>query len=73
MDGYLHTKEMEPCKYLNLKDHDDYKQYMNLPESLQSDFIWWLNKIDNSVNNMKTDYYKVKIFSDASTTGWGAT
>lgn len=69
--GWLHTKEMERCKYLNLKGHDDYNTFMNLPESLQPDFDWWKSKIDSSVHRIRTDVYQVEIFSDASTTGWG--
>lgn len=70
--GWLHTKEMERCKYLNLKHHDDYNRYMNLPDSLHPDMHWWLNNIEQSVHRIRTDDYCVEIFTDASTTGWGA-
>lgn len=47
---------------------------MNLPSSLSSssDFDWWLNSINSSVSKIKGDKYSLEIFTDASTTGWGA-
>lgn len=70
--GMLYTKEFERLKFLNLKDHDDYNRLMYLPKSLQPDFKWWLHAIKNSVRIIRTDDYSAEIFTDASTTGWGA-
>lgn len=70
--GLLHTKELERCKFLNLKNDDDYEKVINIPSSLQRDIHWWLNHIGNSVRRIRNDDYQTEIFSDASTTGWGA-
>lgn len=70
--GLLHTKELERCKFLNLKNDDDYEKIINIPDSLQIDIQWWLNHILNSVRHIRCDDYHTEIFSDASTTGWGA-
>lgn len=70
--GLLHTKELERCKFLNLKNDDDYEKVINIPDSLQVDVQWWLNCILSSVRRIRNDEYHTEIFSDASTTGWGA-
>lgn len=70
--GLLYTKALERCKFLNLKSDNDFDKYMNVPHYLSSDFAWWLSAIENPVHRIKTDQYAIEIFSDASTTGWGA-
>ncbi|XP_041983252.1 uncharacterized protein LOC121736230 [Aricia agestis] len=65
--------ELERCKYLNLMENNDYNEYMTLPSSLLPDLNWWLSSIMYSNNSIKDDNnYCLEIFSDASTTGWGA-
>lgn len=71
--GWLYTKEMERIKFLNLREcNDDYDSFMNIPDSLLEDVHWWLNKIDHATHRIRNDDYRVEIYSDASTTGWGA-
>lgn len=71
--GWLYTKSFERCKYLNLKnDPDNYERYMNIPNNLKLDFEWWSRAINSPTNSIKYDEYVLEIFSDASTTGWGA-
>lgn len=71
--GWLYTKEMERCKYLNLKhSNDDYDSFMTIPESLLPDALWWLRSIDSATHRIRHDEYHTEIYSDASTTGWGA-
>lgn len=70
--GWLYTKEFERTKFLNLIDNDNYNKSMIIPEHLQNDIKWWLKGIDKSVHRILTDTYACEIFSDASTTGWGA-
>lgn len=70
--GMLYTKELERTKFLNLKNDNDYDKYMTLPDTLSSDFKWWLQAIKKSVQNIRTDDYHIEIYTDASTTGWGA-
>lgn len=70
--GLLYTKELERCKFLNLKDNDNYDKYMSLPSNLLPDINWWLGAIDHSVHRIRDDNFILEIYSDASTTGWGA-
>lgn len=70
--GILYTKNFERCKYLNLQGHDDYERIMQIPSSLLPDIRWWLNVIDHPYHRIKDDQYTREIYSDASTTGWGA-
>lgn len=70
--GWLYTKDLERCKYLNLAQDDNYERLMNIPNYLQKEFLWWLSTIDNSVHRILEDKYEIEIFSDASTTGWRA-
>ncbi|XP_041978933.1 uncharacterized protein LOC121732959 [Aricia agestis] len=54
-------------------ENNDYNEYMTLPSSLLPDLNWWLSSIMYSNNSIKDDNnYCLEIFSDASTTGWGA-
>lgn len=71
--GWLYTKAFERQKYLNLKDDlDNYDKFMDLPQSLSPDFDWWCQAINKPANKIKYDDYCLEIFTDASTTGWGA-
>lgn len=70
--GWLYTKELERCKYLNIKEDNNYDKYMTIPPSILPDLAWWSRVISNSVNKIKQNEYCLVIYSDASTTGWGA-
>lgn len=73
--GWLHTKTFEREKYLALKrGGGDYSNYMPLHNCLQPEIDWWINNFKNDYNKhyFKNDGYKIEIFTDASTTGWGA-
>lgn len=71
--GWLYTKGFERAKFLNLKvKNDNYDDYMTIPDNLQTDLQWWERSITNCKNKIKTDSYCIEIYSDASTTGWGA-
>lgn len=71
--GWLYTKNFERIKYLNLKENNEnYDEFMTIPNELQSDFDWWSKAIKHSVCKIKNDSYCLEIYSDASTTGWGA-
>ena len=70
--GWLYTKELERCKYLQLlKSNNNYDSYMNVPLHIHQDLLWWLNAIKNNVNPIRDERYLLEIFSDASKTGWG--
>lgn len=70
--GWLYTKQFERCKFLSLQGNQDYERYITLPRSLLPDINWWLNVIDHAVHKIRIDNYMLEIYSDASTTGWGA-
>lgn len=58
--------------YLALKGDDNYEKIMEILQILKSDFYWWARAIDRSVNRIKGETYDLEIFTNASTTGWGA-
>ncbi|XP_043486382.1 uncharacterized protein LOC122513915 [Polistes fuscatus] len=46
---------------------------MKISSSLTPEFNWWLNNIFISNNPIRSSKFSTTIFSDASSTGWGAT
>lgn len=70
--GWLYTKNLERCKYLNLAKNDNYEDLMNIPGYVKKDLLWWVNAIEYSIHRILEDRFVTEIFSDASTTGWGA-
>lgn len=70
--GWLYTKELERLKYLRLLDNLSYEQTIDLPTHINDDITWWIEHIQKDVNPFKFNDFKLEIFSDASTTGWGA-
>lgn len=72
--GWLHSKKFERQRYLELfKANDNYDCIMKISSSLTSEFNWWLNNIFISNNPIRSSKFSTTIFSDASSTGWGAT
>lgn len=70
--GPLYTKRLERQKFLALeRSHDNFDQSMELPNSLNEDLDWWIQKIPSIVNPIRKNNFKFEIFSDASLTGWG--
>ena len=71
--GWLYTKQLEKEKFFALcVNGDDYDQIMSIPKYLKSDLLWWKNVIPLAFNPIKQSRYKITIYTDASTTGWGA-
>lgn len=72
--GWLHTKLFERAKYLALlTSKGNYNRLMSIPPSLHTDINWWVNTISLTKMSLTKDkLFCVEIFSDASTTGWGA-
>nr|XP_046491856.1 uncharacterized protein LOC124223672 [Neodiprion pinetum] len=71
--GWLYSKNFERAKYLSLLVNEgNYEAQMLLPEWLQEDFAWWKVNITLAVNPVRKFKFQKEIFSDASTTGWGA-
>lgn len=66
-------KNFERYKYLALKKRDnDYNILITFPTEFTSEFLWWHNNILHSVNPIRTNNFTTEIYTDASTTGWGA-
>lgn len=72
--GWLYTKEFERHKYLCLLGNPSYDQPINLPEHFSSDFNWRINNIlvEVNCNPFRFIQFTLEIFSDASSSGWGA-
>lgn len=71
--SFLYTKMFERQKYLALlKSRGNYEAKMFIPPTLSSDFFWWMNKVQDSSNAIRSDNFQVEIFTDASRSGWGA-
>jgi hypothetical protein len=71
--GLLYTKELERHKFLMLQKHNgDFDAKITIPEMLFSDIQWWLTAIKDHNHPILPNKFKVKIYSDASKSGWGA-
>lgn len=70
--GWAHTKAIERAKYLALLDSKNYDCRMKVPTNLYEDLAWWEKNIMYTHNPIRTYMYILEIFTDASTTGWGA-
>lgn len=69
--GWLYTKLFEREKYKALvKSNDNFDSVMLLSSRLSEDFMWWKQHIRGE-NSLKPFRFKLEIFSDASSTGWG--
>ena len=68
----LYTKKFERDKYLALlRAKGDFNAIMQLPPR-ESEFSWWKDHILTGDSSLLTPTFSLEIFSDASTTGWGA-
>lgn len=70
--GWVYTKLFEREKFLALNYTNNYNRQMMLPSYLKQDLLWWKTHIDTSYRTFRNDNYCIEIFSDASSTGWGA-
>lgn len=71
--GWVHLEDFEREKYLALeRNNDNFESLMEIPCHLSSDFEWWKNNSMTGYNLMRTNIFILEIFSDASTSGWGA-
>ena len=71
--GYLYTKVLEREKSiaLILNDHN-YDSKMAIPDYAIPDLDWWGSKIRSSIKQIDSGFFNVTIYTDASTSGWGA-
>lgn len=71
--SWLYTKFFDRTKTHALRRaNGNCKEHMVLPNNLQTYFNWWLSKISEAENPIRRIAYKKTIYTDASTTGWGA-
>ncbi|XP_059060217.1 uncharacterized protein LOC131853367 [Achroia grisella] len=70
--SWLHTKLFEQFKYQALLKNYNYNQIVTLPHFIKGDFLWWLKNVDNGYSPIKRNQYRKEIYTDASSTGWGA-
>lgn len=71
--GWLYTKSLERARYLALLNtKDNYDKFMAIPDNLRDDLLWWKKHILTSVKSIQQCKYEMEIYTDASTTGWGA-
>ncbi|KAJ8930178.1 hypothetical protein NQ314_017042 [Rhamnusium bicolor] len=54
------------------RSRGDYEAEMYLSPSLALDFSWWLNRVPEGDNTIRTDSFQFKIYTDASKSAWGA-
>ena len=71
--GWVYTKELERHKYLALHlANDDYDSHTHIPDIALEDLRWWHVNIINAYCPIRRLNFKKTIFTDASSTGWGA-
>jgi len=69
----LYTKIMEREKIKALrKSNNNFDETMEIHNDVKIDLAWWQVKIQFGKCEIRNDTYCKTIFSDASTTGWGA-
>ncbi|XP_051169295.1 uncharacterized protein LOC127286759 [Leptopilina boulardi] len=72
--GWLYYKELEILKQNELKiPNFNPNKKVVLSEEAMKDLKWWRSQIDTAKNKIRTSSFDLEIFSDASSTGWGAT
>ncbi|XP_066586787.1 uncharacterized protein [Prorops nasuta] len=71
--AWLYIKRMERLRYISLlKNNGRYESVLRLSIEAREDLIWWRDNILNAESPIKEDIFDCVIFTDASTTGWGA-
>jgi ribonuclease HI len=69
----LYLRELEICKIKALKaNNGDYSQQVKLSNKAILDLKWWCDLDHLDPVAIREDIYDSTIFTDASTTGWGA-
>lgn len=71
--GFLHIKILERYKYIALKQSNgNYNKTLKIAQEILISLSWFINKIPNSINQIRINSYHIEIFTDASNSGWGA-
>lgn len=71
--GTVYCKRMEREKWLALVfNRNNYDGKIKIKTLITDDLKWWNKAINVGVNPIRTQEYKLEIYSDSSLTGWGA-
>ena len=71
--GWLYYKNLEKLKHDSIiLNNYNLKCKVELNDLAKQDLLWWKNNVLKSVNKIRSSSFDLEIFSDASTTGWGA-
>lgn len=71
--GRVYMRSFERERFLALEcNNDNFEANMMLSPDLIKDFDWWNNHIFQAKNHIKRFDPSLEIFSDASSSGWGA-
>ncbi|CAK1578331.1 unnamed protein product [Parnassius mnemosyne] len=70
--GWLYTKMLERQKFLALLKNNNYEKEIEIPKTISPDLNWWSSSALTTSNHMRNAGFKIKIYTDASQTGWGA-
>lgn len=72
--GLLYTRTFERVKIAALQASSfNYESKMLIPKTIFEDLNWWLVNLPRTFKSIKSENFKVTIFTDASDSGWGAT
>lgn len=70
--GWMHMKALERNKYLGLKNNNkNYDKHMFISNASKLELKWWLTHLNND-QDIKVRDFALEIYTDASTSGWGA-
>ena len=71
--GWMYMKEFEREKIKALENNNyNFNAYMNLMPKLREDFDWWKINVFKIYSPIRFLKFSIEIFTDSSTSGWGA-
>lgn len=70
--GWLFYKNLEKVKTRALFLHNNMKKITYLSNPAVRELEWWRDNISLAENKIRDCHFDLELFSDASTTGWGA-
>ncbi|XP_043472375.1 uncharacterized protein LOC122505029 [Leptopilina heterotoma] len=71
--GWLFYKHLEMTKISALRFNKNPNVEISLSDDAIKELVWWRSQILTATNKIRSSSFDLEIFSDASTTGWGAT
>lgn len=71
--GWMYLKNLERGKFLALTySFGNYEASVQISDIMKTDLLWWNKNIQSVRNSIKNNIFSREIFTDASSTGWGA-